>query len=57
MSSEKEADLRSQLDELRLQLDDYRVALEQYEAGVGDLTEKQRIIYEMFKAFMGESTK
>lgn len=56
MAQEESERLRSQLNELKLQLDDYRVALEGYEAGIAGLTERQRVIYEMFKAFMGEST-
>ena len=52
--SKEEADLlRSQLNELKHQLDDHRVALEQYENAEFSLSEKQKIIYEMFKAFMG----
>ena len=55
MSKEEEAEgLRNQLNELKYQLDDYRVALEQYENAEFTLTEKQKIIYEMFKAFVGD---
>ena len=54
MSKEEEADhLRSQLSELKQQLDDYHVALEAYEVDNSVLSEKQKIVYEMFKAFIG----
>ena len=56
MSKEEEVDrLKNQLNELKHQLDDYKVALEQYEEGVAGLTEYQRVVYEMFKAFTGEN--
>tara|TARA_Y100000114_G_C11667338_1_gene282005 strand:+ start:412 stop:582 length:171 start_codon:yes stop_codon:yes gene_type:complete len=55
MSKSEADDLRQQLNMLKGQLEDYRIALEGYEAGMIELTEKQRIIYEMFKAFNGAS--
>jgi SMC interacting uncharacterized protein involved in chromosome segregation len=57
MSKEEEVDrLKQQLNELKHQLDDYRVALESYETGSSTLSEKQKIVYEMFRAFVGDNT-
>ena len=55
MSNEEADRLKQQLNELKHQVDDYRVALEQYETGSATLTEKQKIIYEMFRAFVKDS--